>query len=370
MANVALGLTSQEASGSVAHYLDTSTNYTSGKLFSLRNNAVEKLSVAYDGIVTTPGVVASSNTSLVRDANNAAVVVSGGTSGSAGANLNLYGGAHATLAGDVQFRADTTNVLYYDHSATTWTVTGTTVLATGVLFLNETAHGALTNGIVVNQGINDDLILAFKSSDVATALTTAVSPTVETDDFFGIAKESAGSGGVRLLGLAEDAASVTSFSVHAWGGTASTNKTTATARGLIEFRAFEHDGANAVADVTADGNVLAVFARVGGATVARMMVDEDGDMYSVTAAQTFDEHDDLALLNHYDIVRRDDLRRAHAEWASEYEDELIRLGVLGGPVSEGGMTNVTQLQRLMVGALRQVSGRLEQAEEKLKLLEA
>lgn len=49
MANVRLALVSPIASGGVAHFLDTSTNYTAGKLFEWRNNGVVKASVAYNG---------------------------------------------------------------------------------------------------------------------------------------------------------------------------------------------------------------------------------------------------------------------------------------------------------------------------------
>jgi hypothetical protein len=78
-------------------------------------------------------------------------------------------------------------------------------------------------------------------------------------------------------------------------------------------------------------------------------VDEDGDMYSATSGQTFDAHDDLALVNNYDVIRSD-----MAEWNVEHEAELVRLGVLGDTVANGGMTNVTQLQRLHNGAIRQL----------------
>ena len=91
-----------------------------------------------------------------------------------------------------------------------------------------------------------------------------------------------------------------------------------------------------------------------------------------TSAQTFDEYDDLALVDSYDSIRND-----YSEFATEHEDQLIKLGVLGDRVSAGGMTNTSQLQRLHNGAIRQLAGlledamtRLDSAEGKLLALEA
>lgn len=239
----------------------------------------------------------------------------------------------------------------------------------GVTYINDTANANMTVGLTINGGANDNQHLCLKNSDVAHGLTTAqANGDFETDDFLVIEKANATIGGVRFRSIAEDAAESTPLSVESFGGTADTAKTTA-ARGLIELYAAEHDGANTLANITADGNVFAVRALVGGSNVARMMVDEDGDLYSVTTAQTFDTEDDLALVRALDLVRGGDtVRNEWDEFVQYNEADLIRFGILGGAVADGGMTNVTQLQRLHNGALVQLNTALQRTQRAFRHL--
>jgi hypothetical protein len=214
----------------------------------------------------------------------------------------------------------------------------------GVAINDGGGNANMTIGLTINQGANDDEAFVIKSTDIATGRTGIT----ETDTVYSLAKFSPTLGGVNCQVMAEDGATTSVYHLQTHGGTADTAKTTA-ARALIDLYSAEHNGANSVADITADGNVFAIRARVGGGDVCRFLVDEDGDMYSVTTGQTFDDHDDLALVNNYDVIRSD-----MAEWNVEHEAELVRLGVLGDTVANGGMTNVTQLQRLHNGAIRQL----------------
>ena len=236
--------------------------------------------------------------------------------------------------------------------------TGELVLTGASLFVGDTANADMTQGITINQGANDDQVLAFKSSDIAHGRTTIA----ETDTFAMFRKNSATLGGLRQDILAEDDALTTTFQIVARGGTADTTKTTSGV-GLVSYNVAEISG-DADADITADGNVFTVRATVGSSTVTRFLVDEDGDLYSVTAAQTFDDYDDLALIDTYDRVRS-----GYMEWAKEHEEQLIAIKVLGGPVAEGGLTNLSQLSRLLTGAIRQIGTRLELIESRLALTE-
>ena len=239
---------------------------------------------------------------------------------------------------------------------------GGSLAVAGTSYIGETANANATLGLTINQAANDDLICCLKSSDINTGCTSCVTGAVEVDDFYTVAKRSASLGGARIQALSEDAANAVVYGVESYGGTANTTKTTS-GFGLVMFDVYETDGANALSNITADGNVFAVRARVGGSDLVRLLVDEDGDLYSVTSAQTFDEHDDLQLVRNYDVVRRDSLRNSYKEFANSYEDELIALGVLGAPIADGGLTNVTQLQRLHNGALVQLNGNLKALED-------
>ena len=147
--------------------------------------------------------------------------------------------------------------------------------AAGGMYIGDDADANTTLGLTINQGAADDHALTLKSSDVAHAYVSSF----ETDDFFVVGKRSPTLGGAGLYGLGEDSASLpTTFSISAFGGQADTTKSTAGV-GLIEFIAYETDGAGALANITADGNVLSVRARVGGSVVTRFLVDEDGDTW-------------------------------------------------------------------------------------------
>jgi hypothetical protein len=62
--------------------------------------------------------VAGSSYGLRHVANDQLLFMASGTSSAAGANLLLYGNTHATLANDFKLRADSTEVVHYDHSST------------------------------------------------------------------------------------------------------------------------------------------------------------------------------------------------------------------------------------------------------------
>lgn len=156
--------------------------------------------------------------------------------------------------------------------------------------------------------------------------------------------------------------------IEAVGATAHTTKSSS-GRSLVEFYVAEHDGSNALADITANGNIFNIRARVGGSDVTRMIVDEDGDLYSTTSAQTFDEYDDAHMVRALDQVKGDVIRDKWDDYVQYNEQALIDADVLGAPVSEGGLTNVTQLQRLHNGAIWQGYTRQMEMQERMEVLE-
>lgn len=227
----------------------------------------------------------------------------------------------------------------------------------GVLFLNDSSHAAMTKGICINQGAADDIAFSLKSSDVATVLTTIVTGTVETDDYFTISKFAGATGGTLIQALGENAAVTSNLRIESYGGQADATKSTA-ARGLIEMYATQHDGANALADIGADGNALVVIVRRGAADVAGFIVDEDGEIHSDVAAATFDEHDDLQLVRAFDHGKQGFVQNQWDAHVTANEQALIDIGVLGAPKSEGGLVNHCRLLQLHNGALWQLYSKL------------
>ena len=234
---------------------------------------------------------------------------------------------------------------------------GLSVSSSGV-HIGDDANTNLTVGLTMNQGANDDYAFALKSSDIATGLVdgTITGLALETDDYYTISKRHATNGGVTTQVLALDAALATPSLDYVVGGTATAVKTTS-GRALKEIVFYEHDGSNGRANITANGNIFGIRAYVGGSVITEFMVDEDGDLFAANATvDTFDTYDDA------DLVRALEITRAPAaiiksEWDEHIkynEESVIASGVLGGTLAEGGLVNVTQLQRLHNGAIWQL----------------
>ncbi len=142
----------------------------------------------------------------------------------------------------------------------------------------DTENANMTIGITIEQGAADDQVLCFKSSDVATALTTVVTNSVETDDFATFSKFAATTGGLLIQALGENAAVTSNLVIESYGGQAETTTSTA-GRALVEIYASQHDGANALSDVTNHGNVFGVRLRTGTADVTALLVNEDSQLW-------------------------------------------------------------------------------------------
>ena len=196
--------------------------------------------------------------------------------------------SNVTAAGDILLVANrggnSESYLFVDSSAGTLDLMTVGVSrmffgAAGLVAIGDTSNPNMTIGLTINQGAADDQAFALKSSDVAHGLTTAAyGADVETDDYFVFGKAGAASGGVTFKSLANDTAVTEILSFQAYGGTATTTKSTAGV-GLVNFYISEHNGANALADITADGNVFSITVRRGGADAAVLIVDEDGDQW-------------------------------------------------------------------------------------------
>ena len=326
---------------------------------------VAQLYVDEPDITETSGNVTNASTIYVSGAptegtNNYALFVDGGTS---------------RFDGDIE-HTNATNTWKWERSGANLRLYGAgnqfmELTSGGMMLIDDTANANMTVGLTINQGANSDQIFALKTTTGSfnTGLTTAVfGNDVETDDFFTIEKNDGNLGGTTIHTMGEDAALTTTLEVQAYGGTANTSKTTSGA-GLIQFTIAEHDGANALTDITADGNVFSIRARVGAANVTRFLIDEDGDMYSVVAGQTFDEYDDAHLVRALDVARGDTIETEWDSFVQYNEQALVDTGVLGAPVSEGGMLNVTQLQRLHNGAIWQGYTRQMELKERIDKLE-
>lgn len=217
--------------------------------------------------------------------------------------------------------------------------------------------------------------LSLKSADVAHGVVTNLAqspafPAPVTSDYLLIHKQVVANGGAQFTALMEDVNETPVLALTAIGGQASTSKTTA-GEGLIHLSAAEHDGSGAVANVTADGSVLTVAAYVGGYRTV-FIVDEDGDFfYDGADGGAFDAEDDAALVRAFALsTSKHVIRSEFDEFVRYNEADLVRLGILGDTVANGGLVNGAQLQRLLVGAVWQQQVAIEELRTEVRRLTA
>ena len=202
---------------------------------------------------------------------------------SGGTNPAFYAGS--ATPGSAPFRVTQAGALVAASATITGTITASSVVAaTSFTAAVPVFTGQVTiqggGSLIIDQSVDITATLSFRSPDtINTGLTTApLYYDVLVSDFFVLGKAGSGSGGVMMQAMAEDGVFFPTFSLQAFGGQADTTKSTAGV-GLFDFYATEHNGANALADITADGNVLSVRCRRGGADVALVLIDEDADMW-------------------------------------------------------------------------------------------
>jgi len=248
----------------------------------------------------------------------------------------------------------------------------------GSVLINDSANATNDAGLTINQHTSDDAILTLKSSsDVNHNLTSAhviSGITTETDDYAVFGKASA-TGGLAILAIREDEGSTANvLTIAAIGGKAGTGKGNTTGA-LAEIDCYEHADNNSLADVTGNGNCFAVRARVGGSSLIRFLVDEDGELYAESTTVTgFDEYDDAQLIRALDHTKETSglkgiIKDKWDDYVKYNEQDLVDAGVLGDTIEKGGLLNVTGLQRLHNGAIWQGYKRQMELQERVNTLE-
>ena len=263
----------------------------------LKVTALDTTDASEDGKVTievmTAGTLRALDTPVITADDTIAVL---GLAQTFTADQTLNDSVKLTLGtgGDADIYYDGTNLVIEPRVVGS----GNTVINdVGILFLNETANANMTTGITINQGAEGDQILAFKSSDVTTGLTTAtVQGDVETDDFFTVHKKHSTLGGVHFNIMAEELADP--FMVEVYGGAPPTTDISSTGA-PIQFYVAEHDQANALQDMAANSNAFAVgeITAGGSRTVRLLLKADDGELHlGNTTLVALDEEDDRQIV--------------------------------------------------------------------------
>ena len=237
---------------------------------------------------------------------------------------------------------------------------GQFLLGAGLAFINETVNAGMTVGLTINQGANDDEILALKSSDVGHAMTDFA----EADTFGLFEKADAAAGGLSIQGF-RDADGAPSVAMQLSGrlGEAASTADTPTSTGVIDFVSQITDAGTGVTVVADAGNVLSVRNN----TTTRLIIKGDGAVhitnvvdvattgFAATAIALADAFDDVALVRAHQRTVYHDMGVAMTKWdesmaLGDNVNILKRLGVLS---SQGDFTIVHRMHSLLGGAIWQ-----------------
>lgn len=147
----------------------------------------------------------------------------------------------------------------------------------GAVFINDTTNTDMTIGLTINQGANDDELLAGKSSDVAHGMTDFA----ETDSYFTVSKHSGVAGGALVRGYrdANDTANRALVLQGFLAEDADTDKTNAGV-GIVNVGGFIRDAGDPAdrGNTNSGGNVFSVRTLEGGGIVTLFIVGEGADV--------------------------------------------------------------------------------------------
>ena len=243
----------------------------------------------------------------------------------------------------------------------------------GLVLINDSANANSTIGLTINQDANDNEILSFKSSDVNHGVTDVS----ETDTWGFFKKNSGSSGGLFGSFLSDATEPVLIQAIETT--TTSTAKTTSVS-GSISLRAGKANY-TAVGNLDSNANIFTLRAFKGGSFATVFIVDEDGDLFadggtaSTDMVTLYDEFSDAELIRTLEIARSENgakgfVRSAHDDFIKYNEETLVHTGILGAKIKDGGMLNVTGLQRLHSGAIWQIHRENQRLKQSLKSIES
>ena len=259
---------------------------------------------------------------IVGDTGDATSEITLATTTSGKGELNWTSTADTTNQASINYAHNTTAMTYESTGGHFWKTNGTEHmrLQAGNINLNDTANGFLTQGISINQGANDNEILALKSSDVAHGVTGVT----ETDTYGLLKKISATRGGLDVAGFMEGESTV---GLRLSGTSGEDTSDTSGSNAMIRISANKVNG-TAQAVVGNTGNILAVQNQA----TTRMILKGNGDMHITNTTLTaLDGEDDVGLVRAFQRSASDGLGMAMTEWDKQVtanEEDLRRVGVL------------------------------------------
>ena len=236
-----------------------------------------------------------------------------------------------------------------DHMAVTIGGSELARFGSNSFMLNETSNASSTIGVTINQGGQDNEILAFKSSEIAHGMTSVG----ETDTFASFQKNDNGvRGGLVILGLAESDYAGPGIELSGYSqATDTASSTSATA--VTSVRASKTSGSGGAA-VSSDANVFRIVA--SGNT--QWICDAEGDTkYNGSdGAGAFDDWDDVELLTtarHVTVTDKKFAKQMFGNFVQENAEVLDKYGVITLNDDGHHFVSTKGLNALVIDAIRQ-----------------
>lgn len=223
------------------------------------------------------------------------------------------------------------------------------------VYINTTANVFMTAGLTVDMQTNTNEAFALQSSgSVSHGMTTET----EDDTFFTTQKIS-GAAGADLLGWGQ---STRALKLTGSSTTETTVKSNASvAPVLVDSRV--KSGTTIASLATANANVFAV----ANNTSTLMILDIDGDLFLDGSATitTYDDHDDIKLLQAFRTISAPDLRQTLGDWVDDHLDILEQHRVISREPNSHPFISVKGLFGLMIDTMRQMHTKIEKLEQSL-----
>lgn len=248
--------------------------------------------------------------------------------------------------------------IQYDHNAEQLTLgSGSAARLTfdggSTLLGTTTANSYSTQGLTIDQGANDDHALTLRSSDIAHGITDIA----DTSAYCYATKFNAGQGGLLWVGVSEGAVGIGLTGVV----TAEVTTTLDTSAAAVALTGFLKSGTGTT-DMQDTANVVQVRNR----NTTIVLIKGDGDVHNsggATAMGTYDDHDDVQLLQTVKGAMDPNYRQTLGEWVDGHTETLERGGVItrgerGWFISQRGWRG------LLIDAIGQLARRIEALEQR------
>ncbi len=234
------------------------------------------------------------------------------------------------------------------------TFTTAVTLTSGVVAVGGAPSTSfITQGLVLDQGGNDDEVLSLRSTDVAHGMTL----NANTTTFGTFSKHVAASGGASFHGYSSG---TIGLFLRGVGTTEDATRSTVAVAPLMLSAAIKNG--TSLSSLAADKNILCI----GNGGTVRFIFDSDGDSHQDvgTAWTNYDHLDDVATLDAlaYNVARKDDpIKAKFGEWMAERKDVLTAQNLVTFNDNGHHFVNMSKLTMLHTGAIRQMSEKLDAA---------